>query len=158
MRVCSRARLPAPYPAPLRPARGAGSASSADSADSADSQRAGAQVLRGAEDGCFLLLALQSGHVEFTVRAHAGAVLAAAVCDEGARYVTAAVDGCVPPPPRPPSCTDWTRLVPPPVLTGHVSSRCVKCWDPERLILERTFQAPYQPTPQTLILKPHPES
>jgi len=26
------------------------------------------------------------------------------------------------PPPPPPSCTDWTRLVPPPVLTGHVSS------------------------------------
>jgi translation initiation factor IF-2 len=27
-----------------------------------------------------------------------------------------------PPPPPPPSRTDWTRLVPPPVLTGHVSS------------------------------------
>ena len=26
-----------------------------------------------------------------------------------------------PPPPHPPSRTDWTRLVPPPVLTGHVS-------------------------------------
>jgi len=26
------------------------------------------------------------------------------------------------PPPPPPSRTDWTRLVPPPVLTGHVSS------------------------------------
>ena len=26
-----------------------------------------------------------------------------------------------PPPPPPPSRTDWTRLVPPPVLTGHVS-------------------------------------
>ena len=31
--------------------------------------------------------------------------------------------GGVPPPPSPPpSRTDWTRLVPPPVLTGHVSS------------------------------------
>jgi hypothetical protein len=28
-----------------------------------------------------------------------------------------------PPPPAPPSRTDWTRLVPPPVLTGHASSR-----------------------------------
>jgi hypothetical protein len=28
---------------------------------------------------------------------------------------------CLPPPPPPPSRTDWTRLVPPPVLTGHVS-------------------------------------
>jgi len=118
LRVCSRAKLPAPYPAPLRPARGA---SSADSADSADSQRAGAQVLRGAEDGCFLLLALQSGRVEFTVRAHAGALLAAAVCDEGARYVTAAVDGCV------------------------------KCWDPERFILQRTFKAPYPPPPPPVL-------
>jgi len=27
-----------------------------------------------------------------------------------------------PPPPLPPSRTNWTRLVPPPVLTGHVSS------------------------------------
>jgi len=27
-----------------------------------------------------------------------------------------------PPPPPPPSRTNWTRLVPPPVLTGHVSS------------------------------------
>ena len=27
-----------------------------------------------------------------------------------------------PPPPSPPSRTDWTRLVPPHVLTGHVSS------------------------------------
>jgi ATP-binding cassette subfamily B (MDR/TAP) protein 1 len=27
-----------------------------------------------------------------------------------------------PPPPLPLSRTDWTRLVPPPVLTGHVSS------------------------------------
>ena len=26
------------------------------------------------------------------------------------------------PPPPPPSRTNWTRLVPPPVLTGHVSS------------------------------------
>ena len=26
------------------------------------------------------------------------------------------------PPPPPPSRTEWTRLVPPPVLTGHVSS------------------------------------
>ena len=26
------------------------------------------------------------------------------------------------PPPPPPSRTDWTRLVPPPVLTGHASS------------------------------------
>ena len=32
--------------------------------------------------------------------------------------------GCrPPPPPPPPSRTDWTRLVPPPVLTGHVSSQ-----------------------------------
>ena len=31
-------------------------------------------------------------------------------------------EGARPPPPPPPSRTDWTRLVPPPVLTGHVSS------------------------------------
>jgi len=30
-----------------------------------------------------------------------------------------------PPPPPPPFRTDWTRLVPPPVLTGQVSSLCV---------------------------------
>ena len=89
------------------------------------------------------------------------ALLASAARASAARFASppgALAAKCAPHPPPPPSCTDWTRLVPPPVLTGHVSSRCVKCWDPERLILERTFQAPYQPTPQTLILKPHPES
>jgi len=29
---------------------------------------------------------------------------------------------CPNPPPLPPSRTDWTRLVPPPILTGQVSS------------------------------------
>ena len=38
-----------------------------------------------------------------------------------------ALPPCAPPPP---SCTDWTRLVPPPVLTGHVSSLLpyAACW------------------------------
>ena len=33
-----------------------------------------------------------------------------------------------PPPPPPPSRTNWTRLVPPSVLTGHVSSHRSPCW------------------------------
>jgi len=37
-------------------------------------------------------------------------------------YVTAIKRGGAPPPLPPPSRTNWTRLVPPSVLTGHVSS------------------------------------
>jgi len=35
---------------------------------------------------------------------------------------------CMPPPPLPPSRTNWTRLVPSSVLTGHVSPRSSVRW------------------------------
>jgi hypothetical protein len=36
----------------------------------------------------------------------------------GVNYILIAGQKCLPPAPR----TDWTRLVPPPVLTGHAAS------------------------------------
>ena len=47
----------------------------------------------------------------------ADAILSGSLEDEPADSTA----GCVPAPP-PPSRTNWTRLIPPPVLTGHVSS------------------------------------